>query len=130
MRLCHPHMKAIGGGRIINISSGAGLIGAPGFGVYAGVKAAVQGITMVAAREWARDKITCNSMIPVFYSDLSNKLFGGKFGEQEMIKMIPLGYIGDVEKDIAPAMIFMASNDSRYMTGQLIKVDGGADIHF
>ncbi len=130
MRLCYPHMKANGGGRIINISSGAGLIGAPGFGVYAGVKAAVHGITMVAAREWAPAKITCNSMIPVFYSDLSNKLFAGEFGEQEMINMIPLGYIGDVEKDIAPVMVFMASDDSRYITGQMIKADGGTDIHF
>mgnify|MGYP000250290981 CR=1 FL=1 len=130
MRLCYPYMKANGGGRIINISSGAGLIGAPGFGVYAGVKAAVHGITMVAGREWAADKITCNSMIPVFYSDLSNKLFSGEFGEDQMISMIPLGYIGDVEKDIAPVMVFMASDDSRYITGQMIKADGGADIHF
>jgi NAD(P)-dependent dehydrogenase (short-subunit alcohol dehydrogenase family) len=130
MRLCQPHMKANGGGRIINISSGAGLIGAPGFGVYAGVKAAVHGITMVAAREWAQDKITCNSLIPVFYSDLSNKLFSGEFGEDRMKSMIPLGYIGDVEQDIAPVMVFMASDDSRYITGQMIKVDGGTDIHF
>ena len=129
MRLCYPHMKE-NGGRIINISSGAGLIGAPGFGVYAGVKAGVHAITMVAAREWGAHKITCNSMIPVFYSDLSNKLFSGEFGEQEMINMIPLGYIGDVEKDIAPVMVFIASDDSGYITGQLIKVDGGADIHF
>ena len=128
MRLCYPHMKEKGG-RIINISSGAGLIGAPGFGVYAGVKAAVHGITMVAAREWAPDKITCNSIIPVFYSPLSNKLFDDH-GEQDMIDMIPMGYIGDVDEDIAPVMVFMASDDSRYMTGQLIKVDGGTDIHF
>ncbi len=130
MRLCYPHMKENDGGRIINVSSGAGLIGAPGFGVYAGVKAAVHGITMVAAREWAKDKITCNSIIPVFYSDLSHKLFSGEFGEEQMISMIPLGYIGDVEKDIAPVMVFMASDDSRYVTGQMIKADGGTDIHF
>ncbi len=130
MRLCHPHMKSNGGGRIINISSGAGLIGAPGFGVYAGVKAAVHGITMVAAREWAVDKITCNSLIPVFYSDLSNQLFSGSFGEEQMKSLIPLGYIGDVEEDIAPVMVFMASDDSRYMTGQMLKADGGTDIHF
>ena len=129
MRLCYPHMKE-NGGRIINVSSGAGLIGAPGFGVYAGVKAAVHGITMVAAREWASSKITCNSIIPVFYSDLSNKLFAGDFGEDQMKSMIPLGYIGDVEKDIAPVMVFMASDDSRYITGQMLKVDGGTDIHF
>lgn len=130
MRLCYPHLSAQDGGRIINISSGAGLIGAPGFGVYAGVKAAVHGITMVAAREWAADKITCNSLIPVFYSDLSNKLFSGEFGEEQMKSMIPLGYIGDVEEDIAPVLVFMASDDSRYITGQMIKVDGGTDIHF
>ncbi len=85
---------------------------------------------MVAAREWASDKITCNSIIPVFYSDLSNKLFSGGFGEEQMKSMIPLGYIGDVDEDIAPVMVFMASDDSRYITGQMIKVDGGTDIHF
>ena len=69
-------------------------------------------------------------MIPVFYSDLSNELFAGKFSEDQMKSMIPLGYIGDVDEDIAPVMVFMASDDSRYITGQLIKADGGADIHF
>ncbi|MCR9253815.1 MAG: SDR family oxidoreductase [bacterium] len=130
MRLCYPYMKLNKQGRIINISSGAGLIGAPGFGVYAGVKAAVHGITMVAAREWGDDGITCNSLIPVFYSDLSNKLFAGDFSEEQMKSMIPLGYIGDVNRDIAPVLVFMASDDSRYITGQMIKADGGADIHF
>ncbi len=128
MRLSYPHMKE-SGGRIINISSGAALIGAPKFGVYAGVKAGVHAITMVAAREWGPNKITCNSIIPIFYSDLSNKLFD-EHGEQMMIDMIPLGYIGDVDEDIAPVMVFMASDDSKYITGQLIKVDGGGDIHF
>ena len=99
------------------------------FGVYAGVKAGVHAITMVAAREWGVNNITCNSIIPVFYSDLSNKLFK-EHGEQMMKDMIPLGYIGDVDKDIAPVMVFMASDDSRYITGQMIKVDGGTDIHF
>lgn len=128
MRLCYPHMKE-NGGRIINISSGAGLIGAPQFGVYAGVKAGVHGITMVAAREWGPNKITCNSIVPIFYSDLSNKLFD-QFGEGVVKDIVPLGYIGDVDEDIAPVMVFMASDDSRYITGQLIKVDGGGDIHF
>ncbi len=128
MRLCYPHMKE-NGGRIINISSGAALIGAPNFGVYAGVKAGVHAITMVAAREWGAHQITCNSIVPIFYSDLSNKLFD-KFGEHVVKDIVPLGYIGDVDKDIAPVMVFMASDDSRYITGQLIKVDGGGDIHF
>ncbi len=128
MRLCYPHMKEHGG-RIINISSGAALIGAPLFGVYAGVKAGVHAITMVAAREWGADHITCNSIIPVFYSDLSNKLFD-QYGEHVVKDIVPLGYIGDVDTDIAPVMVFMASKGSRYITGQLIKVDGGADIHF
>ncbi len=128
MRLCYPHMKEKGG-RIINVSSGAGLIGAPKFGVYAGVKAAVHGITMVAAREWGLDRITCNSIVPIFYSDLSNKLFD-EYGENVVKDIVPLGYIGDAEEDIAPVMVFMASEDSRYITGQLIKVDGGGDIHF
>lgn len=129
MRLSYPILKENGGGRIINISSGAASLGAPGFGVYAGVKAGVHGLTMVAAREWGPDKITVNSLAPVFYSDLSNSLFD-KVGEQGLKDMTPLGYIGDPEKDIAPVLVFLASDDSRYITGQMIKVDGGSDIHF
>ncbi len=129
MRMCYPILKENGGGRIINISSGAASVGAPGFGVYAGVKAGVHGLTMVAAREWGSDKITVNSLAPVFYSDLSNRLFD-KGGEQGLTDLTPLGYIGDAEKDIAPVVVFMASEDARYITGQMIKVDGGSDIHF
>lgn len=129
MRLCYPVMKAAGGGRIINISSGAASVGAPLFGVYAGVKAGVHGLTMVAAREWGPDKITVNSLAPVFYSDLSNRLFD-KVGEQGLKDMTPLGYIGDPDEDIAPVAVFLASDDARYITGQMIKVDGGSDIHF
>ncbi len=129
MRLCYPILKENGGGRIINISSGAASVGAPGFGVYAGVKAGVHGLTMVAAREWGPDKITVNSLAPVFYSNLSNRLFD-KVGEEGLTDMTPLGYIGDAEKDIAPVVVFLASDDSRYITGQMIKVDGGSDIHF
>ncbi len=129
MRMCYPALKENGGGRIINISSGAASVGAPGFGVYAGVKAGVHGLTMVAAREWGPDKITVNSLAPVFYSDLSHSLFD-KVGEEGLTEMTPLGYIGDAEKDIAPVVVFMASDDARYITGQLIKVDGGSDIHY
>lgn len=129
MRLCYPILKKNGGGRIINISSGAALMGSKLFGVYAGVKAGVHGITMVAAREWGPDKITVNSLAPVFYSDLSNKLFD-EFGESVMKDIVPLGYIGDPDKDIAPVLAFLASDDARYITGQILNVDGGSDIHF
>lgn len=128
MRLVYPHMKAQGKGSIINISSAAGWMGMALYGAYAMAKSGIHALTMVAAKEWAPDSIRVNSISPMAMSALFEKQTPEWI--EEFTKLLPLGYLGDAEKDIGPAMVFLASEDSSYITGQNLNVNGGIDIHF
>ena len=110
-------------GRIINISSVVGQIGNPGQMNYVAAKAGVLGLTKTAAKELASRNITVNAIAPGFIeTDMTNEL-----NEQirtQMLSNIPLQSFGQPE-DIANAVIFLALDASRYITGQTINVDGG-----
>jgi 3-oxoacyl-[acyl-carrier protein] reductase len=110
-------------GRIINISSISGLVGNPGQCNYAASKAGLIGFTLSAAREFASRGITVNAIAPGFIeTDMTAEL-----NEQlraELLKRIPLGSFGQAE-DIAHAALFLASPGARYVTGQVLTVDGG-----
>jgi len=110
-------------GRIINISSISGLVGNAGQCNYAASKAGLIGFTQAAAREFASRGITVNAIAPGFTeTDMT-----AEFNEQmraELLKRIPLGCFGQAE-DIAQAALFLASPAARYITGQVLTVDGG-----
>ncbi|MEH7453586.1 3-oxoacyl-[acyl-carrier-protein] reductase [Gottfriedia acidiceleris] len=110
-------------GRIINISSVVGQIGNPGQMNYVAAKAGVLGLTKTAAKELASRNITVNAIAPGFIeTDMTNEL-----NEQirtQMLSNIPLQSFGQPE-DIANAVVFLAMDSSRYITGQTINVDGG-----
>ncbi|KQL39458.1 3-oxoacyl-ACP reductase [Bacillus sp. FJAT-25509] len=110
-------------GRIINISSVVGQIGNPGQMNYVAAKAGVLGLTKTAAKELATRNITVNAIAPGFIeTDMTNEL-----NEQirtQMLSNIPLQSFGQPE-DIANAVVFLAMDASRYITGQTINVDGG-----
>ncbi|UPM53060.1 3-oxoacyl-[acyl-carrier-protein] reductase [Gottfriedia acidiceleris] len=110
-------------GRIINISSVVGQIGNPGQMNYVAAKAGVLGLTKTAAKELASRNITVNAIAPGFIeTDMTNEL-----NEQirtQMLSSIPLQSFGQPE-DIANAVVFLAMDASRYITGQTINVDGG-----
>jgi 3-oxoacyl-[acyl-carrier protein] reductase len=110
-------------GRIINISSVAGLMGNPGQVNYSASKAAIGGFTKSLAKELASRNITVNSIAPGFISsDMTDALNDDQ--KAEILKQIPVQKFGD-PKNIADLAIFLASEKARYITGQTISVDGG-----
>ena len=110
-------------GSIINISSVVGLMGNKGQTNYAASKAGIVGFTKSVAREYGRRNIRCNAIAPGFI----NTEMTAALGEEqiaEMKKMIPMGRTGSPE-DVAKLALFLGSDASSYITGEVIKVDGG-----
>lgn len=125
MQAAFPHMQT-SGGSIINFGSREGIFGGIGFGIYAATKEAIRGVSRVAAREWGKHNIRVNVLCPAALSPVAIKYLAENPEQAEMYrKEISLGRFGDPEQDIGPAAVFLASDDSRYVTGQTINVDGG-----
>ena len=120
--IARPMMKARYG-RIINMSSAAGRMGNAGQANYAAAKAGLIGLTKTTARELASRGITCNALAPgLIETDLTANL---PPAAAEAIKALtPMGYTGSVD-DVATAAVYLASDEARYVTGQVIGVDGG-----
>ncbi len=110
-------------GRVINISSVAGLMGNPGQVNYSSSKAAIGGFTKSLAKELASRNITVNSIAPGFISsDMTDALTDDQ--KSEILNQIPMQKFGD-PKNIAELAVFLASEKGQYITGQTISVDGG-----
>jgi NAD(P)-dependent dehydrogenase (short-subunit alcohol dehydrogenase family) len=121
MRLVHPHMVRAGGGSIVNFGSGAEF-GPAHYGVYAGVKAAIRSISRAAAVEWGKDRIRVNIAVPMVHSPSND---ADPTDHALLVPHIPLGRIGDPEKDIGRPIAFLASEDGSYITGSTLMLDGG-----
>lgn len=127
MQQCFKHMKEKRSGKVINFASGAGLNGGPTHTSYAAAKEAIRAISRVAANEWGPWNIQVNCISPIANSPGVQK-WSQEAPEQykAMIDKIPLRRLGDCEKDIGRTAVFLASEDSDYITGQTIMVDGGS----
>ena len=125
MQACFPYLKQKGG-RIINFATGAGFEGWAYLMTYAATKEAIRAMTRVAAREWGKHKITVNVMAPMANSPAMEH-YQQNQPEQiaAMLAVTPLGYVGDCEQDIGPVAVFLASDESRYLTGHTFTPDGG-----
>jgi 3-oxoacyl-[acyl-carrier protein] reductase len=113
-------------GRIISISSIVGLIGNAGQANYASAKAGIIGLTRTIAKEVASRGITANAIAPGFIDTAMTQQLPEE-RKQELMNQVPLGYLG-TPRDIAEVVAFLASEEARYITGQVITVDGGISL--
>ena len=126
-RTCQSYYKShkLIGGNIINISSILGLVGYSLSSIYSGTKGAAIQLTKSLAAEWINNKFRLNAICPGFIDTDMNKMIKDKPQVFESVsKGIPMKRMGE-PKDIAGAAIFLASDASSYMTGQVIVIDGG-----
>ncbi|HNY73514.1 MAG: 3-oxoacyl-ACP reductase FabG [Smithella sp.] len=115
-----------GGGNIINISSVNGILAAPRRAAYCASKAAVNELTKVLAIEWADRKIRVNAIAPGYVRTelVEDVIHKGAISLEAILKRTPQGRIGEVG-DIASLAVYMAGDESSYMTGSIVNIDGG-----
>jgi 2-deoxy-D-gluconate 3-dehydrogenase len=124
-RAAGRHLTERGTGSVINVASVAGLGGAPGLSHYGAAKAAVVSLTKSLAVEWAAQGVRVNALCPGWTAtDLNRFLWDSEDGGQAIIAGVPMGRWGQVEEMAGPA-VFLASDASSFMTGQVLVVDGG-----
>lgn len=124
-----PHLRKSGKGSIINTSSLAGKRGGPGMTAYSASKGAVIAFSTALAMELAKDNIRVNTICPGWVDTPFNQpaidLMGGRTSQEAVVKsIVPLGRQA-VPSEIAPLYVYLASDESSYMTAQAITIDGG-----
>lgn len=126
MKAAYPELIANNGGSIVNFGSGAGMQGLEFQASYAAAKEAIRGLSRVAANEWGPDNIRVNVVSPkALTQGVANWKEHYPKQYKESLDQVPLGRFGDPQKDVAPIVAFLISDDSQYMTGQTVMADGG-----
>ena len=124
-----PYLRERGGGSIVNVSSLAGLKGGPGMTAYSASKGAIIAFTRALAEELAPDNIRANSVCPGWidtpFNEPAIEFMGGRAQQEDMVQQtVPLKRQGTPE-EIAPGILYLASDASSYVTGQELVIDGG-----
>lgn len=124
------HMIAQGGGRMINIGSVTSVAGYAGLGPYGASRGGIKQLTMSLAADWGPHGITVNCLAPGWFKTKQNAVM---WDDAEWVRYltdkIPLRRPGSVDQDLEGALIFLASDASRYVTGQTLLVDGGISVN-
>lgn len=122
-----PYLPEDGTGRIINVTSAAGLVGTIGQVNYGAAKAGVVGLTKSLAKELARRRITVNAIAPLAATAMTENIRTNEKLSEMTLARIPLGRWADPE-EIAATFVYFASDAASYVTGQVLPVDGGTVI--
>jgi NAD(P)-dependent dehydrogenase (short-subunit alcohol dehydrogenase family) len=127
MQAAYPHLKARGGGSIVNLVTAAAVRwDMAGYGMHASVKQAIRSITRAAAAEWGPDNIRTNNIAPEALSPgFAGWMEADPEGTAAFIATIPMGRVGDCERDIGRAIAALCGPDMAYISGATIPVDGG-----
>ncbi len=130
MQKAFPVMKAQGGGSIINLCSLNGVNAHMFSAEYNIAKEALRSLTRTAAVEWGRHGIRCNALCPAAATEAYKAFYDANTETAEaMLLENPMRRMGDPEDDIGGAMLFLASDDSRYVNGNTLFVDGGSHVN-
>jgi 2-hydroxycyclohexanecarboxyl-CoA dehydrogenase len=126
MQACYPAMKERGG-RIVNFGSGGATMGIEYNAAYNIAKEGIRGLTKTASTRWGRYGITVNTVCPMAHTPLLDRWWDGISDEQRRAHLdaIPMGRMGDPEKDVGALVVFLAGSGGGYITGRTLHVDGG-----
>ena len=125
IRAVVPHMAAMGGGAIVNISSICSHVGTPGVHMgYHASKGGIRALTKAAAAQYGPQKIRVNSIHPGAMPPMRDRQLTTHDARERVIARVPLRRVGEVD-DVANAVLFLASDESSYITGAELSVDGG-----
>ena len=116
-------------GKIVNIASVTGVVGFVYSVLYSATKAGLMGMTRAIAAEYAVDGIRCNAICPGYvYTPMTKDMLDNDIILEQVIEQIPLGRLSYPDRDIAPLAVYLASEESDFMTGQAHVIDGGFSI--
>jgi NAD(P)-dependent dehydrogenase (short-subunit alcohol dehydrogenase family) len=125
MQACLPHLKQHGGS-IVNFTSGSALTGMKYTAPYSAAKGAIVALSKVAANEWARYQIRVNVLCPFALTEPQKRYIDTPYDNYTRTAVCsPMKRGGDPREDIAPVIVFLASDASRFMTGTIVHADGG-----
>jgi NAD(P)-dependent dehydrogenase (short-subunit alcohol dehydrogenase family) len=124
-----PEMIKAGGGSIVNVSSIASLVGIPMIAAYSASKGGMDALTRCVAMDYAQQKIRCNSVCPgLVDTPMAAGLIENKDALAQIMTAYPLGRYGTPE-EVAKLILYLASDESAWMTGTVIPIDGGMTAH-